>query len=411
VGHGRAGGGRAACVALLMMLGAGLGVTASAQAASTVAGQWRFDEPTGQRAIDDGPFGLDARLGATDGDDGADPSRIAGASGGALHFDGHAFVRLPPAAALAPANLALEAVVRAGSSPGTFRYVVAHGAEGCVAGSYGLYTGRDGGIAFYVFDGHAFQVSAAAAPSDVWNGAWHHVAGVFDGHAIRLYVDGRPVGAPFPAALSIAYGLTSADTYFGSYEGTCSLPMAGDIDLVRLWNGPLAPDFVGNLADTALAPPAVTPPAVDQPDPQTVPVASQSDSDATAPGRRPTLAPIAPGTTIPTTLKATGGTAPVSRPNSPAPACVITPSVHRLRSGRVTTVEVTVSLRKKPLHAVRVIARQSSSRYSLAVGKTSAKGRARLRIHPRKRDVVRVQVVGRKDCAAARLSIITPRRR
>jgi hypothetical protein len=399
-------------VALLMMLGAWMGTAGSAQAASTVVGQWRFDEAAGQRMIDDGASGLDGRLGASDGGDRSDPSRIAGVSGGALHFDGRGFVRLPPAAELAPSTLTLEAVVRANVSPGAFRYVVAHGAEGCVAGSYGLYTSRGGGVAFYVFDGHAFQVSAAVAPGDVWNGAWHHVAGVFDGRTIRLYVDGRPVGDPFPAALSIAYGLTSADTYFGSYEGSCSLPLVGDVDLVRLWNGPLAPDFVGFLADAALTPPAVNPPATDQPDPTTVPVASESASDGGAPASRPTLRPIAPGTTTPTRLAAAGGgTVPVSRPDPSARACVITPSVTHLRSGRVTRVNVTVSLRKKPLHSVRVIARQTSSRSSLAVAETGSEGRARLRIRPRHADAVRVTVAGRKECAVARLAVTTARRR
>ena len=43
--------------------------------------------------------------------------------------------------------------MRGPSSPGQFRYVVSHGAQGCLAGSYGLYTAQDGGMAFYVFDG------------------------------------------------------------------------------------------------------------------------------------------------------------------------------------------------------------------------------------------------------------------
>src|SRR4051812_2097328 len=229
----------AASAALMLMVLAWLGATTPARAASSVLGQWRFDETDGQRAIDDGSFGLDGRLGSTDGTDAADPARIAGRSGGALRFDGRTLVRLPPATELAPRTLTLETVVRAGASPGPYRYVVSHGAEGCIAASYGLYTARDGGIAFYVFDGRSFQLSATAALADVWNGAWHHVAGVFDGAALRLYVDGRPVGDPHPAPLVIAYGLTSFDSYFGTYQGSCARPFTGDLDLVRLWNGPL----------------------------------------------------------------------------------------------------------------------------------------------------------------------------
>ncbi len=49
-------------------------------------------------------------------------------------------------------------------------------------------------MAFYVFDGRNFYVTAAIGPAEIWNGAWHHVAGVFDGSSLRLLVDGRPVG-------------------------------------------------------------------------------------------------------------------------------------------------------------------------------------------------------------------------
>jgi hypothetical protein len=133
-------------------------------------------EPDGQSARDDGPHGLDGRLGETAAPDAADPVRVAGASGGALRFEGGSFVRLPDAPELAVGTLTIEAVVRAESSPGRFRYVVSRGSHGCIAGSYGLYTGTAGGIAIYVFDGSRFVVSPIARPADVWDGAWHHVA-------------------------------------------------------------------------------------------------------------------------------------------------------------------------------------------------------------------------------------------
>jgi hypothetical protein len=394
------------------MLVAWLGVTTSARATSSVLGQWRFDEAGGQRAVDDGRFGLDGRLGSTDGTDGGDPSRIPGLSGGALRFDGRTLVRLPPASELAPQTLTLEAVVRAGTSPGPYRYVVSHGAEGCIAGSYGLYTARDGGMAFYVFDGSSFQVSAAAAPADVWNGGWHHVAGVFDGTALRLYVDGRPVGDPQPAPLAIAYGLTSSDSYFGSYQGTCALPLTGDLDLVRLWNGPLSADFVGGLSDAASTPPPApaAPSTGEEPAPETVPVAPESASDGSAPGSRPGLAAIAPGTTIPTS-SAPGATAPPApRPGAPARACTVQPSVHRVRAGRPTVVSVRVAVRSKPVKRVRVLATYGAKRRQLATARTASNGRARLRLTPHGRNRITVTVVGRQDCAAVALTVLSARR-
>jgi len=401
----------AAGAALLLMLATCLAVTTSARAASSVLGQWRFDEAGGQRAFDDGRFGLDGRLGSTDGTDAADPTRIPGLSGGALRFDGRTLVRLPPANELAPQTLTVEAVVRAGASPGPYRYVVSHGAEDCIAGSYGLYTARDGGMAFYVFDGRSFQVSAAAAPADVWNGGWHHVAGVFDGTALRLYVDGRPVGDPQPAPLAIAYGLTSSDSYFGSYQGTCALPITGDLDLVRLWSGPLSADFVAGLADAAATPPPApaAPSAGGDPLPAAVPVAPESASNGGAPGSRPGLTPIAPGTTIPTSGSPGTIPPPAPRPGAPARACTVQPSVHRLRAGRLTVVSVRVAVRSKPVKRVRVRATYGAKRRQLATARTASNGRARLRLKPRGRTRITVTVVGRQDCASVALTVLSAR--
>ena len=113
--------------------------------------------------------------------------------------------------------------MRAPDSPGQFRYLISRGSHGCIAGSYGLYTAAAGGIAFYVFDGARYVVSATASPADVWNGGWHHVAGTFDGRAVRVFVDGRPVGEPMDAPLRIDYAGTSALTTFGRYAGGCGL--------------------------------------------------------------------------------------------------------------------------------------------------------------------------------------------
>jgi hypothetical protein len=397
--------------ALLAALGA-LTVGASTAGAdnSTVVGQWRFDESGGQAAVDDGPFGLDGRLGLEDGADSRDPERVAGLSGGALRFDGRTFVRLPDAGQLEPPTLTLEAVVRAPTSPGQFRYVVSHGAQGCIAGSYGLYTAEDGGLAFYVFDGSYFRVTAAIGPSQIWNDAWHHVAGVFTGHTLRFYVDGHPVGSPISAPSTIAYTLTSSDTFFGTYQGTCALPLRGDIDLVRMWSGPLAPDFVGTLADQALtAPPTVVPPTTN-PDPGTVPGATTGDSQGDAAGTRSVIAPIAEGKAIPTSLAPQNGAA-ASRPSSGAPAraCVVRTATKRLRVGTRTRLTVHVALRGKPLKAVKVVATDVRSRHRLATAKTARDGRARFHVKPTRRGTVRLKVQGRTDCGTTALTVLKAR--
>jgi hypothetical protein len=395
---GKRGGAVRAPLAALVALIALLFCAANAVAdPSVVVGQWRFDEAGGQTAIDDGPYGLDGRLGASDGADPKDPARIAGLSGGALHMADDAFVRLPIADELAPPTVTVEAVVRADASPGQYRYIISRGAQNCEASSYGLYTARAGGIAFYVYNGATYRVTPTAMPSDVWNGQWHHVAGVFDGSTVRLYVDGRPVGDPQPAAVTIAYGLTTPDTYFGTYQGTCALPLTGDLDLVRIWRGPLAANFVGGLSDTALAPPEVTP---------SVPTATANDSQGNAPASRPPLTPAADGESLTSiTGVRAGGTQTAPRPNAPVRACVISPSHRTLKLGRSASLTVRVALRGRPLKSVKVVARYVTSKKKLASAKTARDGRAKLKVKPKARGKVTLAVWGRGDCATAAITV------
>jgi hypothetical protein len=399
---------------LLVALGAlSIGVATAGAVPSTVVGQWRFDESGGQQAIDDGPFGLDGRLGLTGDVDERDPERIAGLSGGALHFDGRGFVRLPAAPQLEPGTMTLEAVVRGPSSPGQFRYIVSHGAQDCLAGSYGLYTARDGGLAFYVFDGSHFYVTAAIGPADIWNNAWHHVAGVFDGGSLRLLVDGRPVGDPIAAPPTIAYALTSSDHYIGTYQGSCALPLKGDVDLIRLWHGPLAPDFIGGLADAALTVPPVVPPTV-EPAPETVPIATDADSRADAPASRPPLVPIAPGTTFAAPDPPADGVVPKPIAGAPARACVVRSANKRVRAGRRTVLTVRVALRGKPLKGTRVTATQVISarkHRTLGYAKTGRDGRARLRLHPVHRTKIQLAVPSRTDCSSMKVTVLRARSR
>jgi hypothetical protein len=83
-------------------------------------------------------------------------------------------------------------------------------------------------------------------PQSIWNNAWHHVAGTFDGAKVRLYVDGRQVGAAtsVPAGTTIAYPLAEGGGAIGGYpDRACGLSLRGDIDTVRIWNQALPIDL------------------------------------------------------------------------------------------------------------------------------------------------------------------------
>jgi hypothetical protein len=125
--------------------------------------------------------------------------------------------------------------VRREGTPGAYAYVVSKGTLGCDFSSYGLYTSAGRGIAFYVSDGGGYIVSPTGSPAQVWDGAWHHVAGTFDGQSVRLYLDGSQIGGGSPNHRPIQYGLQSRAPYIGTYVGGCLLGFTGDIDNVRNW--------------------------------------------------------------------------------------------------------------------------------------------------------------------------------
>lgn len=127
------------------------------------------------------------------------------------------------------------------ASPGPFRYILAKGHSGCIASSYALYSGADGGLRFYVSDqgGTNFTTSSDAG-AGIWDGNWHHVAGTFDGAAVRLYVDGVEVGAPVPRTGPIGYnGLDGDDLFLGHYPGCAGLHDDGAIDDARVYDATL----------------------------------------------------------------------------------------------------------------------------------------------------------------------------
>jgi hypothetical protein len=212
--------------------------TASAWS-SPLAGWWPMNEGSGQTIHDYSGNGNNGTLGAGAGADDNDPTWIKGVFyGSALRFDGvNDFVTITGSSSLQPQNLTVSAWVRGNGSPGVARYILAKGAAGgCLGSSYGLYTGMNGGMAFYVKSDDGFHISPLADPA-LWDGRWHNVAGTFDGRTVRLFVDGYQVGTGTASTSPIGYGLPNEDTVIGSYlDDSCNLYLVGDIDGVSVWN-------------------------------------------------------------------------------------------------------------------------------------------------------------------------------
>lgn len=216
-----------------------MGVVLAAPPASAgsdgLAGLWLLDEGSGQVANDWSFSGNRGHLGSTPTADVHDPAWVSLPSlflrRAALRFSGSQRVRVANAPSLEPDGVTVLARVR-GTAGGAFRYVASKGSLACETASYGLYTGAQGGLRFYVSDGSTYTLSDDAG-TGIWDGRWHLVAGAYDGQSLRLWVDGVLVGSPVPTTVTIGYGLPDGqDFLLGDYAGTCGSPLGfvGDID-------------------------------------------------------------------------------------------------------------------------------------------------------------------------------------
>lgn len=229
--------GRIAAAALVAAAVVALPTAAPAVNTSTrLAGLWLADEGAGQTVFDYSFSGNKGVLGSTTAAESSDPAwiRLPSYFGwlrhSALRFDGNDHVKVADAPSLEPDGITLAARIRS-TGPGYFRYVAAKGALDCEVASYGLYTGAQGGLRFYVSDGADATLSEDAGIA-IWDGQWHTVVGDYNGTSVRLYVDGKLVGTPTPADVTVGYGLPDDDLYLGNYIGDCGreVGFAGDID-------------------------------------------------------------------------------------------------------------------------------------------------------------------------------------
>jgi hypothetical protein len=232
-------------------LAAGLAVPTSASAGvlDSLSGWWPMYEGSGQVVHDLSGKGNNGMLGTTPGVDANDPTWIRGfLFGSALRFDGNDIVRIKDSPALDTHNVTVSAWVRASGTPGNYYYVIGKGGRGgCDAANYALYTGPDGGLAFYMQDATDFSVlhaSGTIPAEQIWNGKWHHVAGTYDGTTAKLFVDGKLV--PGSAVLSHdgSGPLITDDSAWGAFLGDCDLYYTGDLDDVAVFNQALPVDRI-----------------------------------------------------------------------------------------------------------------------------------------------------------------------
>jgi hypothetical protein len=215
-------------------------VPTSASAATNLGGLWHLNESSGAIASDASGNSNDGTI--------TGAARISGRFQRGLHFDGvDDKVVVPRSSSLEPEHVTAEAWLRAPSSPGPYKHIISQGASDCGSASYGLYTGANGGLIFYIAQASPTFTLSPDAGAGVWDGAWHHVAGTFDGATVRLYVDGVEVGSGTPTSLTIGYPFNLPDGFIGGFGTDCVSPItnqnlnyAGDLDEPRIWRRALA---------------------------------------------------------------------------------------------------------------------------------------------------------------------------
>jgi hypothetical protein len=221
----------------LLVLGSiiGLAATSPAYATTGLVASWRFDEGSGAVLHDTSGFGNNGVISG-------DVQWVSGLSSSALSFDGNTGrVRVPDSSSLDPASAVSVSVwVRAAGLPGDFKYILAKGASGCLAASYGLYTGPNGGLMFYVARNRGLSYTRSPdGGRGVWNGDWHFVVGTYNGSSVRLYVDGNQVGNSTPATGPIDYAFPDNDLFMGHYNTCPALDFHGQIDTAKIYSGAL----------------------------------------------------------------------------------------------------------------------------------------------------------------------------
>lgn len=185
-------------------------------------------------------------------------SRDARCGDGALSFSGAQFVQIPGTEGLdLKSGMTIEAFIRTTADVAVESLFLAKHSCGTDNGYFlEIYTNSSDGA--HTPNGPAFYVGANTnhvyGTASVVDGAWHHVAGTWDGTTSTLYVDGA-----FVASKAVTYGTTNGlDLLLGAATTGACRNYTGLLDEVSIWSvvrtpvqiaadtgGPIAPNAPG----------------------------------------------------------------------------------------------------------------------------------------------------------------------
>jgi hypothetical protein len=202
-------------------------------ASADLIGHWTFDDGSGAIAADSSGNGNDGVLMG-------DPEWVAGKIGGALDFDGDGdFVDCgyDPLFDITTNEMTVSAWVTVRSIANQWAAIAAKGEHAWRLGNASWDPRFHFGITIWNAPDTASQDGIAAVGAD----EWHHVAGVFDGTNIMIYLDGV---LDVSVATTEPIGTNALNLFIGDNPEATGRYWDGLIDDVRLYNQALTQEEI-----------------------------------------------------------------------------------------------------------------------------------------------------------------------
>ncbi len=211
-------------------------------------GLWNLDETKAGTA----PNGTDFADDSGQGDHGVASSSgvafgVAGLLGDAVGLSGSGYIVLGASAPQPQGPMSASAWIKANTSQGPYPQIVTMGdSSGLTGYNLYLYSPSSQGVAsFIVKEGsNGWGSCWAQGTTDLRDGAWHHLAGVYSGNDISIFVDGVLEASSTCANQAIDYGTSPSGEIGAKANGST---FAGSLDQVGVWNRALSSQEVSAL--------------------------------------------------------------------------------------------------------------------------------------------------------------------